>query len=113
MGILLIFASLAAGYCLVKQFLNFSRPLVSFCGAALVGCLLSGTTLYLIDFLCVKFAGEYFAGTLLFLAAATVYVFYSYKRFDVLSQAKTEVFDLLGDKAAILTFAVFLIFRFG
>lgn len=55
MGILLIFASLAAGYCLVKQFLNFSRPLVSFCGAALVGCLLSGTTLYLIDFLCADF----------------------------------------------------------
>lgn len=110
MGILLLFASLAAGYCLVKQFLNFSRPLVSFCGAALVGCLLSGTALYLIDFLCVKIAGEYFAGTFVFLTAATAYVFYSHKRFDILSQAKTEVLDLLRDKAAILTFAVFLIF---
>ncbi|MDQ3064081.1 MAG: hypothetical protein M3R14_14650 [Acidobacteriota bacterium] len=110
MGILLLFASLAAGYCLVKQFLNFSRPLASFCGAALVGCLLSGTALYLIDFLCVKIAGEYFAGTFVFLTAVAAYVFYSHKRFDILSQAKTEVLDLLRDKAAILTFAVFLIF---
>jgi DNA-binding beta-propeller fold protein YncE len=110
MGLLLFIASLSVGYCLVKQFLNFSRPLVSFCGAAIVGCLLSGTTLYLIDFLCVKIAGEYFAGTLLFLAAAFAYVFYSHKRFKILSQAKIEVLDLFRDKAAILTFAVFLIF---
>lgn len=110
MGIVLFLASAIVGYCLLKQFSNSDRPVVSFCGAILVGCVLSGTALYLIDLFLVRTFHDYFNGTLLYLTAAVTYIFYSYKRLYILERAKTESSLFLRDRAALWSFILFLVF---
>lgn len=110
MGILILLASVLVGYGLVKQFLKLERPLVSFCGAALVGCSLSGTFLYLFDLFCVMVAGNYPAGTFIYLSVAAAYLVYSQRRHNIFAAAQADVSELRGDHVGIAVLIVFLVF---
>ena len=101
MGLLLILAAISVGYCLLKQFSNFERALISVCGSAVIGVIISGTALYLLDLLCVRLLDDFFSSTLIFLAVAASYIFYSYKRLNLVERIQLDVQALRRDRPAL------------
>jgi len=110
MGIVLLIISAAAGYCLLKQFSRSEKPVVSFCGAIVIGFTLSGTLLYVLDLLLVKLFHDFFSGTLIFLIAATLYIIYSYRRQNILALLRSDASSLWQDRFACFSAALFLLF---
>jgi hypothetical protein len=110
MGLLLICAAVSVGYCLLKQFAKLDRPLVSFCGAVVIGVIVSGTGLYLIDLLCVRLAGDYFSATLVFLVIAGGYSFFANRNHNLISHFRTDAMMLRHDRAALWCIVLLLPF---
>lgn len=110
MGILLILVSAAAGYCLLKQFTKDNQPIVSLCGAIVIGCLLCGTILYLVDFLLAKNFANYTSGTFILLAALAGFILYSFKHFDIGKQFRADILSLRQDRVALGVLATLVIF---
>jgi hypothetical protein len=110
MGVLLLVVSALAGYCFCKQFSDSDRPVVSIFGSIVVGCLLSGTTLYFLDLAFVHLVGDFGNASLLYLGVASLYIFYAYKRLSILERAKADAVGLLQDRTAVGCAVLFLIF---
>jgi hypothetical protein len=110
MGILLLLLCVLAGYCLLKQFVKFNRPVVTVIGSFLVGCLLSGTLLYILDLTSIFILNNYEDGTLLFIVIATLYIGYRHKQASIWNEIKNDILSLLKDPVAIVSFITFSIF---
>src|SRR5262245_4028072 len=108
MGITLFLIAAVAGYCLIKQFSNSDRPVVSISGGVVLGCILSGTLLYLIDLFFVKVFQDFSIGTLVFLAIAIAYIVYSVKLSNIINQARIDASALFQDRYALWSIVLFL-----
>src|SRR5262245_14545482 len=112
MGIVILLISAAVGYCLLKQLAHCDKPIVSFCGAIVVGFTFSGTFLYLSDVLLVRLFHDFFSGTLVFLLAASGYIFYSVRQQKIHDLFKSDAAALWQDRPACFCAAAFLLFAF-
>src|SRR6201988_773176 len=110
MGIVLILVSAVAGYCLLKQFSKIDKPLILFSGATVIGCILCGTLLYLVDLLLAKNFGDFFNSNFLVLAAAGGYIFYISKRLRLTDEARSDLLALRNDRAAVWCLFLVVIF---
>ena len=80
MGLILLLVSILCGYCLVKTFLGLRNPLLLFVGAFLIGCLIAGPILYLLDLLFVATFRHYTLSNAVFLALASAYILWTFTR---------------------------------
>jgi len=110
MGIVLILVSAVAGYCLLKQFSKIDKPLILFSGATVIGCILCGTLLYLVDLLLAKNFGDFFNSNFLVLAAAGGYIFHISKRLRLTDEARSDLLALRNDRAAVWCLFLVVIF---
>jgi hypothetical protein len=108
MGITLFLIAAVAGYCLIKQFSSSDRPVVSFSGGVVLGCILSGTLLYVIDLFFVKVFQDFSNGTLAFMAIAIAYIVFSVRRLDIINQARIDAAALFQDRPALWSIILFL-----
>lgn len=111
-GILLIALSYMVGYYIIKDFIRIKSPASILAGSFIIGCLFSGSILYLLDLLFIYTMRNYLLGSFLFITASAFYIIYSIGWKRNTNRLKNILLEFSGERWAILSTFIFAVFSF-
>jgi hypothetical protein len=109
MGIILLLIAFLIGFFMVDRFLPLRNSVIRTCGGFLLGCVISGTSLYLLEIVLAAWLGPdaSLIATLLLMIAAIIFLTINRTQF---SRLKDDLFHLSKDKWLIVVCLCFLVF---
>ncbi len=110
MGLLLLVVSLLLGYILLKEFFKIKKIAIVLSGSFLIGILLSGTILYLLDLLFIFIFHSYSTGMIVFSASALIFILFKIRYGGIWKELKSDCRELCNNKAVWVALICFLIF---